>query len=168
MFATDDVIVYGIAGLCKVIGYGKSPIPGDSRNCYQLRPLHAVEGMGSLIHTPIEGGTVAIRNLHSRDELLKLAENARNAPPFRCDSERQKRERYKQALASCDFMEFLSILHSVEHRREQFASIGKRLSDTDERYAQRAADAIFAEACLVMDCKREKIAEMFGIPARLI
>ena len=163
MFLAGELVVYGTAGVCRVLGLGASLIPGDTRQCYQLCPLSAPEG-SAVIHTPVEGGVVAIRPLHTPAELQDLADEAKTVPPLLGDSDRQRRELYKQALSGCDLRAYLSVLRSVEQRRSSFEAAGKRLSDTDERFAVRAAEGILTEAAEVLHRSKRELAGLFGIP----
>lgn len=164
MYLTGELVVYGTAGVCRVLGLGESMIPGDTRQCYRLCPLSAPDG-SAVINTPVEGGVIAIRSLHTPAELQDLAAEAKSVPPLLGESDRQRRELYKQALSGCDLRAYLSVLHSVEQRRAFFEAAGKHLSDTDERFAVRAAEGILAEAIEVLRRPKQELAVLFGIPA---
>lgn len=166
MFLTGELVVYGTAGVCRVIGIGDSLIPGDNRRCYQLHPLSAPDD-SAVIHTPVEGGVVVIRRLHTEDELETIAADAGSIAPLSGESDRQRRELYKQALAGCDLRAYLSVLHSIEQRRIEFEAAGKHLSETDERFAFRASEGILSEAAEVLHRSRKELAALFALPDSL-
>ena len=144
MFNIGDLIVYGNNGVYAVTEYCKSPVDkNDTRTFYLLTPLY--ESASNIIITPVNNDRVTMRTLISKDEAYGIIDKIPYISELTVECERNRRDRYKEALTSGDLEEYVSIIKSVHTRRENVKKCKKRLSETDAEYEKRAKYCLYSE-----------------------
>ena len=150
MFSIGDYMVYGINGVCLVQDICASPFDKkDTRTFYLLKPLGATSG--SVIYTPTDNVQVPMRPLMTRDQAQALIEQMPQISPLEIPMEKMRRELYRQAMHSCDPVEYVRLIKTVYHRRLDMIQQHKRLSETDSDFERNAKLSLYHELSVVLD-----------------
>jgi len=149
MFEIGELIVYGSAGVCEVIGIGTPPLSGveKGRDYYFLRP-HSREGV---IYAPVDT-KVFMRTVISREEALALIEQIPeiHVEAYNAMNVRQLTEHYEEAISSHSCLDLLRLTMSI-HLKKQFAEQNRRrIGLVDERYMKRAENLLFGEFAVAL------------------
>ncbi len=142
--------MYGNNGVYSVAEYCKSPVDkNDTRTFYLLKPLY--ESASNIIITPVCNDKVNMRYLISPDDAYSIIDKIPYIPELMVECERNRRDKYKEALSSGNLEEYVQIIKSVHTRREMVKKCKKRLSETDAEYEKRAKYCLYSELASVFD-----------------
>ena len=150
MFNIGDRIVYGSEGVFAVLEYTTSPLDkSDERVFYILVPVGGSEN--NKIVAPSEGGMVSMREVMSRDEALGLIDKMPEIEEVTVLQERGRRDAYRSVINGGRGEDFVSIIKTVRHRREEFFALKRRLSETDTDFEGRAKKCLLGELSVALD-----------------
>ena len=90
------------------------------------------------------------RRLISEKEAWALLDEIRDIPEIGITNEKLREDAYRQALNSCDYRQWVSIIKTLYQRKQMRISRGKKMGTTDERYMKLAEDALYSELAFVM------------------
>ena len=156
MFSIGDKIIYGSEGVYAVNEYTTSPIDkNDTRQFYVLCPVYA--SACNTIITPVGNDKVAMRPIMSREEALDFIAKIPGIPTLTVEREKERRDVYKNALASATPESFVSIIKTVMERREIFFKAKKRLSESDNDYERKAKFCLGGELASSIGIPLDKI-----------
>ena len=156
MFQTGDYVLHGSDGICTVLGLCASPM-GDGGTYYLLEP---VEGpRGSRIYTPTENGRVKMRRIMTRAEADALIDRIPSITALEIPVEKHRKETYRNAMLTCDPVEYVRIIKTVYRRRESLANTKRRLSESDTTYDRSAKQCLYRELSLSLGVAYEKVEE---------
>ena len=74
-------------------------------------------------------------------------------------NDKQREERYKEALKTCDCRVWVSMIKALYLRKQDRIEHKKKVTDLDERYFRMAEDYLNSELSIALDISREKVTE---------
>ncbi|MBP1754882.1 MAG: hypothetical protein H6Q59_1280 [Firmicutes bacterium] len=158
MFQINDNIIYGEYGVCKVADIATPPITGIDKNCkYYI--LHPMRTGGHTIYTPIDNLKVAMRNILTREEALRLVNRISSIDFLWIANDKLREEYYKKSLRSNDIVEWVKIIKTLHLRKEERKAEGKSVSATDEKYLKIAEMCLYDELSIALGIPEDEIKE---------
>lgn len=150
MFQVNDVIIYGVQGVCKIIGTEEKNVSGKKRTYFVLKP---VPDNGSTIFVPTDNENVLrkMRRLLTPNEIHKLIDSMRSENALWIANENERKEMYKNILAKGDHMELIRMIKAIYAHRKEREAAGKRLHMSDERFFKDAEQILYNEFQYVLD-----------------
>ena len=156
MFSIGDYMIYGVNGVCLIEDICASPFDKkDTRTFYMLRPLGATAG--SVIYTPTDNAQVPMRPLMSREDAEQLIDQIPLVPLLEVPVEKLRREVYRQAMQSCNPVEYVRLIKTVHVRRAEMIRQHKRLSETDSDFERNAKLSLYHELAVVLDIRYTEV-----------
>lgn len=156
MFSIGDYMIYGVNGVCLIEDICASPFDKkDTRTFYMLRPLGATAG--SVIYTPTDNAQVPMRPLMSREDAEQLIDQIPLVPLLEVPVEKLRREVYRQAMQSCNPVEYVRLIKTVHVRRAEMIRQHKRLSETDSDFERNAKLSLYHELAVVLGVQYAEI-----------
>ncbi len=154
MFAVGEYIVYGINGICRVEEICASPFDAtDTRTYYLLVPLN--NPMSSTIYTPVDNERVPMRRLMTREEIEKFITVMPDIEILTVPVEKQRREIYRATIGALRPEGYVSVIKTVERRREQLAAAHKHFPVSDIEYGRLARHLLYSELDLVLGIEEQ-------------
>ena len=156
MYQKGQYIIYGIRGVCEVmdiITIDRPDGPKD-RLYYVLRPYYQQD---SKIVTPVDSEKTITRPLLSKEEALELIDKISDVKEMEMTNDKQREERYKEALKTCDCRVWISMIKALYLRRKDRLEQGKKMTDLDERYFKTAEDNLYSELALSLGMKKDEM-----------
>jgi len=156
MFQKGEYIVYGNSGVCEVTEVGPMNMAGGKKGklYYTLLPVYS---SGSRIYTPVDNEKIAMRNILSKEEAMKLIDDIPEIEPLWVSDERKREELYSQRMKTCNFVEWVKVIKTLYLRRKSRLEGGKKLASVDERYLKMAEDSLYGELAIVFDMKKDEV-----------
>lgn len=156
MFAVGEYIVYGINGICRVEEICASPFDAtDTRTYYLLVPLN--NPMSSTIYTPIDNDRVPMRRLMTPHEVENFLTVMPDVEALSVPVEKQRREIYRAAIGALRPEGYVSVIKTVEQRREQLAAAHKHFPVSDMEYGRLARHLLYSEIALVLGMEERSV-----------
>ena len=158
MFEKGQYIIYGIRGVCEIMDIKTIDRPGGPKGklYYELRPYYHQD---CKIVTPVDSDKTVIRPLLTRDEALCLIDRIQDVKEMEVTEDKQREERYKEALKTCDCHVWVSMIKALYLRRQDRTRQGKKMTDLDERYFKTAEENLYSELALSLEMPREKVVD---------
>lgn len=156
MFQTDDVVVYGNNGICRVTDVGSISLSGvdKKRQYYTLRPVYQSE---TVYYVPVENQKTNMRLVITKDEAEKLIENIAEMESAWIVNEKEREAQYKNALRSCDCRELIKIIKILYQRKQSRIQDGKKVTTVDERYFHLAENQLYEELGFALGMAKEEV-----------
>ena len=158
MFEKGQYIIYGIRGVCEVMDITTIDRPGGPQGklYYGLRPYYHQD---SKIVTPVDSDKTVIRPLLTREEALELIDRIQDVQEMEVTEDKQREERYKEALKTCDCRVWVSMIKALYLRRKDRIEQGKKMTDLDERYFKTAEENLYSELALSLGMSRDEMVD---------
>lgn len=156
MFEKGQYIIYGIRGVCEVMDIITVDRPGGPQGklYYVLRPYYQKD---SKIVTPVDSEKTITRPLLTKEEATDLIERIGEIPEMKVINDKQREERYKEALKTCDCRVWISMIKALYLRKQDRIEHGKKMTDLDERYFRTAEDNLYSELAISLGVPREEM-----------
>lgn len=156
MFEKGQYIIYGIRGVCEIMDIITIDRPGgpEGKLYYELRPYYHQD---SKIVTPVDSDKTVVRPLLTKEEALALIDRIPGMKEMEITEDKQREERYKEALKTCDCGIWVSMIKALYLRRKDRIQQGKKMTDLDERYFKTAEENLYSELALSLGMPREEI-----------
>ncbi len=149
LFKKGEYIVYGTTGVCMVkdiTTVDREDVPKE-KLYYVLEPARTAGGM---IVTPVEGNKSIMRKVLTKEEAYELIDGIKTIDRLRVSDEKQRENRYKEALRTCDCKEWIGIIKALYLRKKDRMVRGKRLTEIDERYMKKAKENLQGELSITL------------------
>ena len=158
MFEKGQYIIYGIRGVCEVMDITTIDRPGGPQGklYYVLRPYYHQD---SKIVIPVDSDKTVIRPLLTREEALELIDRIQDVQEMEVTEDKQREERYKEALKTCDCRVWVSMIKALYLRRKDRIEQGKKMTDLDERYFKTAEENLYSELALSLGMSRDEMVD---------
>lgn len=156
MFEIGEYIIYGTTGVCEVMDIATIDVDGVSGDkiYYILRPIYR---SGSKVFTPVDNYKIPMRRILNRNEAKALIDDIPNIEGLWVGSDKQREEKYKQAIKSCECTEWIRIIKALYLRGKERVAQGKKITATDERYLRLAQDNLYSELSIPLEIPKDQM-----------
>ena len=150
MFRVNDVIIYGVQGVCKITGTEEKMVNGMKKTYFVLKP---VKDKNSTIFAPMDNELVLkkMRRLLSKDEIHKLIDSLPEENAVWVENENERKEFYKSILARGNHLELIQMIKAIYAHKKKREAEGKRLHISDEGFFKDAEQILYNEFQYVLD-----------------
>ena len=157
----DNYVVYGLSGLCRIIGLKRIKTNKGESDFFVLKPLSAPDET-VYIDTQNEILTKKMRPVVSREEIFELIEQLHSAHlPWISDT-RERRLSYYNILSSGNRLEQLALIKSLYERRAELTARKKKLWVMDEKALKSAENIIFTEFAVVLGISPDEVPDLIA------
>ena len=159
MFEVGEYIVYGCKGVCQVEEITHIDIPGSNKDrlYYILAPMDDRNGK---IYAPTDNEKVAMRKVITEKEAKQLIEEMPQIEKIWVSNEKQREIKYKEALRTCDYRAWISIIKTLYFRKKERIAQGKKITSLDERYLKAAENELYSELSLTLGIPRGEMEQL--------
>lgn len=156
MFEVGEYIVYGVKGVCRVEEITHIDISGADKNrlYYVLAPIGESSGK---IYAPTDNQKVMMRRVITKEEANRLIGELPQIELLWVPDDRQREAKYKEALSTCDYRAWVSIVKTLYLRKQERVAQGKKITALDERYMRTAENELYSELSLALDIPKDKM-----------
>lgn len=154
MYEVGEFVVYGNDGVCEIEEISKMQIPGttNSKNYYTLKPINN----NTKVFTPVDT-KIFMRPVVTSKEIQNIVEQIPSVSKSKYDNKniRLLQEYYKKLLNTHECIDLLTIIASVNNKRNELANTQKKLGQIEEKYFKIAKDLIEDEFSVVLGISKE-------------
>lgn len=156
MFHVDDIVVYGINGVCKVVAIEEKNIMGSKKDYCVLKPLNDDK---STFYIPFENEKLVskMRKLLSEDEINKLIDSMPNEKALWINSERERKERYRKIIADGNHSDLIGMIKAIHFEKKGREEQGKKLHISDEKFLKEAEKVLYDEFQYVLNLSEKDV-----------
>ena len=144
MFKINDVVVYGTEGVCKIISIEDRKLGTETKKYFVLKPQN---DKGATCYVPVwnEKAWGKMRKVMTKAEIDALIDSMPNQAPTWIANESERRDTYKQILASGDPAAIISMVQALFFHKKEREAEGKRLHMSDEYFMKDAEQLLYNE-----------------------
>lgn len=156
MFQQDDLVVYGIHGVCRIVGLEVRRI---DRNCVEYYVLEPVKQSGDRYYVPTQNAAAVskLKPLLSKEQLDALLSSPEASENAWIDDENIRKQRYRELITSGDRFALLSMMKALQIHKETQAAQGKRLHLCDENFLRDVEKLLYGEFSLVLGMGTDEV-----------
>ena len=156
MFEIGEYIVYGSEGVCQVEDISQVDIPGASKDrlYYVLRQLE--NGSGK-IYVPTDNEKIVMRKVITKEAAEDLIRRMPEIEQMWVDNDKQREAMYKEAIRTCDYNEWVSMIKTLYFRKKERTAQGKKVTALDEKYLKAAENELYSELALTLEIPKSEV-----------
>lgn len=156
MFEIGEYIVCGSKGVCQVEDISQVDIPGASKDrmYYVLRQLE--NGSGK-IYVPTDNEKIVMRKVITKEAAKDLIRRMPEIEQMWVDNDKQRESMYKEAMRTCDYNEWVSMIKALYFRKRERTAQGKKVTALDERYLKAAENELYSELALTLEIPKSEV-----------
>ena len=149
MFQQGSFVVYGIHGVCKIVGTEIRRVDRSYIEYYVLEPVKQSEDR---YYVPSQNPAAVskMRPLLSKEQLDALLSSSEVAKDAWIADENQRKQRYRELITSGDRAALLSMVKALHIHKEEQVAQGRRLHLCDENFLRDAENLLGGEFSLVL------------------
>ncbi len=154
MYQSGDWVVYGIHGVCRVIGTEKQLV---NRKRTEFLVLQPTSGSESRFYLPTGNPSAMgkLKNVLSAEELKELLASDLVRQECWIREENLRKQRYRDLISSGDRISVLQMIHALYRYKEDQLSAGKKFHQCDDNFLRDAEKLMISEISLVLEMSRE-------------
>lgn len=160
MHKIGDNIIYGANGVMTIVDIREESIGDVSRSYYVLRPITTRSDSLTFVPTDNEKLVSSMYPLLTKDEILTLLHEAKDAPPIDWVKEnRARQEHFKKIMESGDRLKMFAMIHAINESGKRREAEGKKNFLSDEGSRQKAEKLLYSEFSIVLGIHEDEVAE---------
>lgn len=152
----NDTVLYGIEGVCRVVGKTQREYHGHKNEYYVLKPVFSEKSL-YYIPTDNEKAAAKIRRILSTEEIYSLIRSVPEEETLWIENKSQRKEAFRRILVSGNRHKLLCMLRTLYLKEQEKKSAGKHLYLSDERIMREAEKIIYEEFAHVLDIRPEQV-----------
>lgn len=156
MFSVGEYIVHGRNGVCKIEDITHIDVSGADKKqlYYVLSPLKTPD---SKVFFPVDSDKVITRPVVTKEEAEKIIESIESIEPTWIENERQRELKYKEAIGTCDCLQWISIIKTLYLRNQERLEQGKKITFVDDRYYKEAKQNLYDEFSVALGIAKDEV-----------
>ena len=158
MYQAGDLVIYGIHGVCRVIGTEKQLVNRKRSQFLVLEPLASLE---SRFYIPVDNPTAIgkLKAVLSREELCELLSSEQIRQDAWIEEENQRKQSYRELITSGDRIALLRMVRSLYSYKEAQLALGRKFHQSDDNFLRDAEKLLASEIALVMEMRPDEARE---------
>lgn len=155
MYQSGEYVLYGIHGVCRVVGTEKQLINRKRTEFLVLEPLAQNE---SRFYLPTQNPTAMgkLKAVLSREEMLELLSSEQIRKDCWIREENQRKQYYRDLISSGDRTALLQMVSSLYRYKDEQMAAGRKFHQCDDNFLRDAEKLLSSEISLVMDFSPEE------------
>lgn len=158
VFQNGEMVVYGIHGVCRILGTEKRTVDRKIVEYYVLSPIHQEDARFYVpMHNP--AAVSKMRKVLTREELIDLLQSEQIKEDGWIPNENLRKDKYRSLITHADCAELIRMIRALHFHQQEQVALGKKLHICDENFMKDAERVIRSEVSAVMDIPPEKVGE---------
>ena len=155
MYQAGEYVVYGVQGVCRVLGTEKQLVNRKRIEYLVLEPLARGESK-FFLPTQNPSAMGKLRPILTRQELDELMNSTQISGDCWIAEENLRKQRYRDLLSAADRIMLMQMLRALYRYQEELIRNGKRIHQCDEYFLHDAEKLLCSEIGLVMELGTEE------------
>ncbi len=160
MYQTEQLILYGKTGVCRVEGTVSQPVPGEktARLYYVLRPLYQSGSILAPVDN-VDSGVIFTRPIMSREEAQAFIKELPDlkSEPYYNQNLSQLREHYREQLGSLAGQDLARLICSIYLKMQETKAEKRKLGAVDQQFMDEAENLLYGELAAALDIDRDQV-----------
>lgn len=159
MFEIGDYVINANNGICKVEDKVHLDLPmSDKKKLYYL--IVPIKEKATKLYIPVDSDKQRIRKAMDEEQALEMIDAIPQIDAVWISNDKQREQKYKEAIFSCEPRQLVSILKCMYLRNQQRNAEGKKNTTIDERYFKLAENNLYSELAFAMHKDKEEMKQI--------
>lgn len=156
MLQNGDLVVYGMHGVCRILGREVQRIDRNSVEYYVLEP---VKHTGDRYYVPTQNAVAVskMKPLLNKDQLDNLLSSPEATLDVWIEDENQRKQKYRELITSGDRVALLSMVRALHIHKEALRVQERRLHLCDVNFLRDAENLLGEEFSLVLGIEPNEV-----------
>lgn len=154
MFKIGDYVVNANNGICKIADEVVMSVAGSEKKYFLIVPI---EEESAKIYIAVDKADTKIRMIIDESRANDIIDSMPNIEPLWVDNDKQREQKYKEAIQSCDPVELIRVIKSMYNRKMERSAQGKKNTVIDERYYMIAQNNLYSELAFSLGKNKNEI-----------
>lgn len=154
MFEIGDFVIKANNGICRVDNIGHLDIASANKErlYFFLTPLNEAN---TKLYVPTDRADNALRRVITEDEAWKFIDEIPKIDEAWISDDKQREQKYKEAIQSCNPEKLMSIIKSMYARMQKRTAQGKKNTSVDEHFFKIAENNLYTELAFAIGKNKE-------------
>lgn len=159
MFEIGDFVIKANNGICRIddIGHLDISTANKERLYFFLSPSNETN---SKLYVPTDREDNGLRKVITEEEAWRFIDEIPNIDEAWISDDKQREQKYKEAIQSCDLTKLMSIIKSMYHRKQKRTAQGKKNTSIDEHFFKLAENNLYTELAFAIGKNKEDMQEI--------
>lgn len=160
MFKVNDYIMYGLTGICKIIGIKEEKFLNyPEQSFYILEPVSSPQMM---VKIPVLNNIQNIRPIHSKEEVKELIQKIPDLSLVWILDERERNTSFRRMLRNVNCQDLITVIKTIYSYKHLDEYKGKKLSRNDDEIFEMAEKLLNEEFGFVLNINPEDVPHYIG------
>lgn len=158
MFQTGSHVIYGIHGVCTVLGTEHRKIDRSNAEYYILEPI---KQPGDRYYIPTQNATAVgkLKPLLTKEELDAMLASPEVGRDIWITDEALRKQCYREVISSNDRAALISMIKSLHVHRDEQLTQGRKFHQCDENFLRDAETLLSSEFSLILGITPSEVGE---------
>lgn len=156
MFETGVRVLYGIHGICTILGTQKQLVARKRVEYYVLEPLDQ-PGARYYVPTQNQAAVAKLRKILSKEEIDMLLHSEEARQDTWIVDENMRKQRYRELIHGGDRTALVSMVGTLLRHKKMQQEAGRKFHLCDENFLRDAQKLLSAEFALVLGIAPEEV-----------
>jgi len=158
MYKVNDIVRYGINGICKIVAIEEKVLLGTSKMYFVLKPINEDK---STYYVPADNQKILgkIHRVLSESEIHQLIDSIPDQKPIWVDNERERKEAYKKIITNANHAELIRMIKAIYAQKQIREENSRKLHISDERFLKDAVKLLNNEFQYVLKLSEDELME---------
>lgn len=156
MFRSGELVVYGIHGVCRILGLVNKRIDRKSIEYYELEPI---DQSGSRYYVPSQNAAAVskMKPLLTDEELDALLKSECSQNEAWIADENQRKQLYRELITSGNRAELIRMVHALHKHKNEQLTAGRKFHLCDDNFLRDAEKLLNTEFSLVLNIPESEV-----------
>ena len=150
MYSAGDCVIYGIHGVCRVVGTEKQMVNRKRTEYLVLEPMNQTESRYYL-PTANPAAMAKLKQVISREEWEKLLTSDEIRQDGWIADENQRKQYYRDLTSGGDRISIVKMVAALYRYKEEQLTAGRKFHQSDDNFLRDAEKLLASELALVME-----------------
>lgn len=150
MYSAGDCVIYGIHGVCRVVGTEKQMVNRKRTEYLVLEPMNQTEAR-FYVPTANAAAMAKLKQVISREDWEKLLVSDELRQDNWISDENQRKQHYRDLISGGDRVSILKMVAALYRYKEEQMAAGRKFHLSDDNFLRDAEKLLASELALVME-----------------
>lgn len=158
MYQAGEFVIYGVHGVCRVLGTEKQLV---NRKRIEYLVLEPMAGNESKFYLPTQNPTAMskLQSVLSRDEMDALMASQEIRKDCWIKEENLRKQHYRDLIGSGNRLALLQMVSALYRYKKEQSEAGRKFHQCDDNFLRDAEKLLCSEISLVMELTTEQAKE---------
>lgn len=158
MYQLDDLVMYGIHGVCRIVDRVERTVDRKKAEYLVLEP-QGQRGSQFLVPTGNPNAMAKLRPMMKRNELEALLHSDVIREDAWISEENERKQYYRTLVGNGDRAALLQMVYTLHLHKQQQEAIGRKFHQCDENFLRDAQRLIDSEFALVLGIEPDQVSQ---------